>query len=300
MVGDIKMDIVVELTGVSPVEDYDSGKTMNLVLGGKAANQAVAASRLGANTSLFGFLGDDELAEICLGSLRKERINIRGVRRVNDTHTEGAIFLIRGKARQMISVDSLWRNFTLGYINEIRIDPSDIVVTRFKRPVHEASIRRLLQRGKRAGATTVFNATDLCSRAMLGYSDYIIANEFEAAFNVGGKVTKEIAALRKYAKKLISRPDQTVIITLGSNGVYCLHDGREIRIPGVKVKLIDATGAGDCFIGAFATALSESKSIDDALKFANKAAAISVQRLGASTSMPTRKEVERKYSWARD
>ena len=123
--------------------------------------------------------------------------------------------------------------------------------------------------------------------------DYLIINETELAFfSKQDKVSEDIEIITQYAAELCKKPGQTIIVTLSSKGVICVSGEKVIKVSGVTVEAIDTTGAGDCFTGAFAVAISERMPITKALEFANTAASLSVQKLGASPSMPYRQQVE--------
>ena len=113
------------------------------------------------------------------------------------------------------------------------------------------------------------------------------------AFFAGSAVSDDPDTLKTQAQSLRSHDEQVIIVTLGAKGLICLNGNELIRIDGQVVRAVDTTGAGDCFVGAFAVALSEKHALVDALHFANIAASLSVQKLGASSSMPYREDVDR-------
>ena len=128
---------------------------------------------------------------------------------------------------------------------------------------------------------------------MLENVDYLIVNETELAFFSGqAQVSDDIDIVTQSAKQIRHHAEQTIIVTLGAKGIICINQDEVFRINGIAVEAVDTTGAGDCFAGAFAVAISEQMTLEDALVFANTAASISVQHLGAATSMPSRNAVE--------
>ncbi|MEL7235125.1 MAG: PfkB family carbohydrate kinase, partial [Chloroflexota bacterium] len=127
---------------------------------------------------------------------------------------------------------------------------------------------------------------------LLDTIDYLVVNETELAHFAETELTEDIDALTASAKKLRTRPDQTIIVTLGANGLLCVHGDDVTIVEGKKTNALDTTGAGDCFVGALSVGLSEGMPLVKALQFANRAASISVTRLGASSSMPYRHELD--------
>ena len=210
--------------------------------GGKGANQAVAAARLGGDTAFIGKVGDDQFG--------------------NST------------------IDMLFAD-------------ASIVLMQLETPV-EALVEAAAL-GKKAGAYVVLNPAPAPKKplpeALLKNVDLLIPNETEASYIAGIEVKGEddIPAAMDEIQKLGVKD---VIITVGSKGVCARLDGELIRVPAFKVKAVDTTAAGDTFCGALCVALSQGKSLPDAILFGNKAASISVTRRGAQMSMPHLDEVE--------
>lgn len=186
-------------------------------------------------------------------------------------------------------------------IPDFEFTSSDIVISQLTIP--QRVIIALFDKARRVGATTILNLFpnyDI-EKELLELTDYVLLNEVELAFRTGNKefVRAQHRDLQmtpdtvlKLTKKLRVSDDQTVIVTLAERGVIGIKHDDLTLVGGRKVKFVDGTGAGDCFLGAFATGLSEKMGFKDALEFANCTAALSVQKVGATTSFPKRKEVD--------
>ncbi len=244
--------------------------------GGKGSNQAIAAARLGAKVCMAGRVGHDGFASFLLDFLGQEHIDLSGV-----TSTDGPT----GTA--LISVDQKGENSIIvipsanGTVQEkdsaaLPFSKGDILVCQNEIPA--PAILAAFRRAKESGVRIVYNPAPAVPmpQELFDLADIVIVNEHEQAF---------------YEKNL--NPAKHVLVkTLGSRGVCALADGKETVLEGYRVNVVDTTGAGDCFTGAFAAALSEGKELREALAFANKAASIAVQRPGAGSSMPMREEID--------
>ena len=292
--GSINMDIVARMENLPRPGETVFGNELHYIPGGKGSNQAVAASRLGENTFLIGKLGKDAFGKFLADFLGQEQLNLdylfysathpTGVALINvDQQSENSITVVSGSNFQLSEQD----------VENITIREDDVVVSVFEIP--QPAIRYLFNKANHVNAKTVLNPAPAKPflDGLLETVDYLILNEVELAFYSGqDEESEDIEIITEYASKLIKRPTQTIIVTLGSKGVICISGNETIHVDGINVDAIDTTGAGDCFTGAFAVAISEKMNIREALEFANTAASLSVQKLGASTSMPYRKQVE--------
>jgi ribokinase len=170
----------------------------------------------------------------------------------------------------------------------------DVAVSQFEIPL--PAIAAFFRRGRAAGATTLLNPAPAqrMSDELLALVDILVLNETELGFLAGVDLSDsdEAAKIIGVARRLLARQDQTICVTLGKRGVLALAGREEIAVPGRTVKAVDTTRAGDCFVGALAAQLADGAPLRAALAFANAAASISVQRMGAGPSMPTAAEVK--------
>ena len=259
------------------------GNELHIAHGGKGANQAVAAARLGAEVTMVGCIGEDAYGQMILDNLKENFINTDYIVTVPNTTTgtahitlaegDNSIIVIAGanaKVDQSV-VDNAWSAIEQADLvmvqNEIPIPTIEYIVRR----CHEANVKVLLNPAP---------AADLDSE-WLELATYITPNEHELSALYPNQSTEEILLAN----------ENKIIVTLGSKGVGYADNGEIHIVPGFKVEPVDTTGAGDTFNGAFATAIVNGKSLADALHYGNAAAALSIQRLGAQGGMPTKDEV---------
>lgn len=293
VLGKISTDIKVDVDYIPEPKEQITAKRISYFPGGKGSNQAVAAKRLGGNVSLVTCIGTDYFGKNLLSFLKSEGLDTRYIKFSKTTPTGMAMILLDKNAdNTIISIPGSERKLLPSSINAVKFSENNIALSQLGLP--ETVIIPFLKRAKANGSTTILNTAPRkkSGKKIFKFADYLIANESEAAFYAGSKrVSQDPKVALKYARRIRSRPKQIVIVTLGGNGLVAVAGEEVIRIPGIKVNVVDTSGAGDTFVGAFATALSEGMGLKESLEFANKAASITVQRPGASSS-PTRKELK--------
>ena len=286
------MDIVSQVEKHPRSGETVKGKNFSYIPGGKGANQAIAAHRLGGNVSILGKVGEDAFGKTLLQFFKNEGMNTDSIA-VDEKITTGAAFVAVDNSSENIIYVSGGANDNLSFsdIKDIQIEKEDIVSATLETPIE--ATRRLFDQARKIGAKTILNAAPaiLDAEVLFPLVDYLIVNETELSVFARTEIPKNreevVGAMRKLQKNV-----RNIVATLGSKGVVALVEEEVITLNGHNVKAVDATAAGDCFVGAFVVALQSDKVIKEAMDFANAAAAISVQRLGASSSLPTRKEVE--------
>ena len=293
VLGSINMDVVVMTPQHPRPGETLFGSDVKFIPGGKGSNQAVAASRLADGVALVGKLGKDAFGTALHDFLKDENLNLEHLS-FSDTAPSGtALIAVDENSENTIIVVS-GSNFEISPddVEQVKLESNDIVLAPFEVP--QESILALFQRAKELGACTMINpapATPFID-GLQNLCDTIIVNETELAFFAGqSTVADDLEALQKQAQSIQTRADQTIIVTLGSKGAVCWSEDKFFSIAGRKVAAIDTTGAGDCFVGALSVALSEGSSLPNAIGFANLAASLSVQKIGASASMPHRQAV---------
>ncbi|WP_431202032.1 ribokinase [Bradyrhizobium betae] len=291
--GSINMDVVATADRHPKVGETVAGKQVLYFPGGKGANQAVAASRLGAQTTLIGRLGKDSLGAELKAFLGDQGIDLGYLQETAEAHTGTAIITVAASDNTIVVIPG---SNALVSADDVRVVPllkGDVAVSQFEIPL--PTIAAFFQRAREAGATTLLNPApaQTMSREMLALVDVLVLNETELGFLAGVELSEDDSAARiiEVARQLRARADQTLCITLGKRGVLALAASEEFAVPGRAVKAVDTTGAGDCFVGALAAQLADGVALRAALAFANAAASISVQRMGAGPSMPTAAEV---------
>lgn len=292
--GSINMDVVATADRHPKVGETVAGRQVLYFPGGKGANQAVAASRLGARTTLIGRLGKDSFGAELKAFLCDQGIDLGYVVETADAHTGTAIITVAQADNTIVVVPGA--NGLVG-ADDVEVVPllaGDVAVSQFEIPL--PAIAAFFRRARAAGATTLLNPAPAQAMPpeLLALVDILVLNETELGFLAGSELSEhdEAARIIEVARRLQASEDQTICVTLGKRGVLALAGREEIAVPGRVVKALDTTGAGDCFVGALAAQLADDMPLRAALAFANAAASISVQRMGAGPSMPTAAEVK--------
>lgn len=293
VIGSSNTDMVIKAARLPAPGQTVLGGTFFMAAGGKGANQAVAAQRLGGVVTFVAKVGADMFGQQALLGFQKEGIDVDCI--VTDAaHASGvALILIGEQAENCIAVAS-GANAALHPADLERatekIGSAAIVLMQLEIPVKTVSyVAALAAQHNRKVILNPAPALQLPSDLLKNIS-IITPNEGEAELLTGVKITDE-SSLKKAAAALHGKGVATVIITLGAQGAFISDGETEERVPSPVVEAVDTTAAGDVFNGALAVALSEGRSLKDAVTFGCKAAAISVTRLGAQASAPFRHEV---------
>lgn len=291
--GSINMDVVATADRHPRVGETVAGQQVLYFPGGKGANQAVAASRLGAKTTLIGRLGTDAFGAELRTFLTAQGIDPGSIKETLDTHTGTAIITVAASDNTIVVIPGSNALVSADDVADAPLAKGDVAVSQFEIPL--PTIAAFFQRARAVGATTLLNPAPAqkMSGELLALVDILVLNETELGFLAGVELSDsdEAAKIIAVARKLQARKDQTICVTLGKRGVLALAASEEFAVQGRVVKAVDTTGAGDCFVGALASQLADGVPLRAALAFANAAASISVQRMGAGPSMPTAAEV---------
>lgn len=291
--GSINMDVVATADRHPRVGETVAGRQVLYFPGGKGANQAVAASRLGAKTTLIGRLGTDAFGAELRTFLTAQGIDPGSIKETPETHTGTAIITVAASDNTIVVIPGSNAVVSADDVADAPLAKGDVAVSQFEIPL--PTIAAFFQRARAVGATTLLNPAPAqkMSGELLALVDILVLNETELGFLAGTELTDsdEAAKIIAVARKLQARQDQTICVTLGKRGVLALAASEEFAVQGRVVKAVDTTGAGDCFVGALASQLADGVPLRAALAFANAAASISVQRMGAGPSMPTAAEV---------
>lgn len=295
VVGSSNTDMIIKVKRIPKPGETILGGEFAMAAGGKGANQAVGAARAGGAVTFIARLGKDMFGDKALAGFIADGINVDHVVRDRSAPSGVALIFVARNGENSIAVASGANSRLLpaDLTNARRaFQRSGVVVLQLETPLK--TVAAAVKLAANAGARVILNPApaqplpnDLLRRVFL-----LTPNESEAQLLTGMPVNNEKAAA-KAADALLARGVQNVIITLGARGAFVAGKQARGLVPGFKVKPVDTTGAGDMFNGTLAVALSEGKSLLDAARFASAAAAISVTRLGAQTSAPTRKEIDR-------
>jgi ribokinase len=291
VVGSINVDLVVRVRTLPRPGETIHGIGLTRSQGGKGANQAIAAARLGATCRLLGRVGTDPDGAWLCGELVRLGVD-RGTIVRGDGPSGTAVVLVDDAGENSIVVvaaanGELHRD-DLGAFRPAR---DDVVVVQNEVPIETTGAA--IEVGLAAAATTIFNpapATAAC-RELARTADVVIVNETELAILAGVDVDAASATEDIVAAADRVRADRPVVVTLGARGVVATIDGEVVEVPSLAGEVVDTTGAGDAFVGAIAARLAEGASLRDALDDAIVVASIVVGRPGAGPAMPTAEEV---------
>lgn len=294
VVGSTNTDMVIKASHLPQPGETILGGTFFMSAGGKGANQAVAAARLGGRVLLVAKTGYDIFGKQSVELFEKEGIDISHILR--DTYQPSGVALITvdEKGENCIVVaPGANAALTPGDVDEAneKIESASFLLMQLEIPMETVDRAATIAASK--GVRVILNPAPAAklSDGLLKKISIITPNQKETEMLTGIKVTDEQSAIMA-ANFLRGKGIETIIITLGAQGAFLFHNDRHKMIPGHKVNVVDTTAAGDVFNGALVVALSEGKNIEDSVSFACKAAAISVTRLGAQASAPYRTEVD--------
>jgi ribokinase len=292
--GSINMDVVATADRHPRIGETVAGTAVHYFPGGKGANQAVAAAKLGARVTLIGRLGSDAFGHELQAFLATQAIDLSLVRETVEAHTGTAIITVANADNTIVVVPGANALVSADDVAAPALAKGDIAVSQFEIPL--PAIGAFFKQARGAGATTILNPAPAIEfdRQLMDLVDILILNETELGFLARTALcdTDDDPRFIEAARSLQAGHDKIICVTLGKRGVLALVHDEPVMIPGRAVKAVDTTGAGDCFVGAVAAQLAGGKTIADALRYANSAASICVQRMGAAPSMPTGAEVE--------
>ncbi|MDR6721814.1 ribokinase [Paenibacillus amylolyticus] len=284
VIGSSSMDLVVTSSRRPGAGETVLGESFKTVPGGKGANQAVAAARLGAEVYMIGRVGEDTFGTDILNNFEVNGVNTQNVKPVTHLESGTAHIILAEGDNSIVVVEAANREVTPAYVDEAVdvIRNADIVL--IQQEIPEETVVHVSALCAKFGTPLLLNPAPArtISQEVIDNASYITPNEHEAEILFQGVSPAE--SLRHYPNKLF--------ITEGSKGVRYYDGEKEVLVPTYQVKAVDTTGAGDTFNAAFAVALAEGKPLQDSIRFANRAASLSVTKFGAQGGMPTRAEVE--------
>lgn len=293
VVGSANTDMIVRVTRIPRLGETVLGGEFMTAAGGKGANQAVAAARLGGRVSFIGRVGCDSFGKSAISTLKRDGIDTRAVTHDAARPSGVALIFVADHGENSIAVAS-GANAALS-ARDIRTARSSfhgarVMLVQLETPLD--TVRAAIDEAHRAGVRVILNPApaQALPAAVLKKISVLTPNETEAELLTGIPVDN-LRSATMAARKLRRRGVETVITTLGKRGALIATDDGEVLVKGFPVKPIDTTAAGDVFNGALAVALAEDCALLEAVRFANAAAAISVTRRGAQPSAPRRAEV---------
>jgi ribokinase len=294
VVGSSNVDLVLRIPRFHRPGETITGENLLTVFGGKGANQAVAAKRLGGKVRFVTKTGSDHFGETYRNYLVENGFARKDILQDKKQPTGVAFVELNPKGENRIIV-SPGANGALTAKDVARLDNPwkgvGVFVTQLEIPL--ATVQRSLKMAKDRGAITLLNPSPVFpfTSEQLSLVDFLVPNEWEAQALTGLRLRGD-HDLPKVAKKLLTMGTKNAVITLGAKGLFFKNKETEIRMRAFKVKSVDSTSAGDAFMGGLACGLSEDMPVDDTLRFASAAGALATTKLGAQPSLPSRAEVD--------
>ena len=293
VVGSSNTDMIIRLPRIPNPGETIIGGEFSMAAGGKGANQAVAAARAGGDVAFIARVGADVFGEQAVYGLVGDGINVQGIVRDPEAPSGVALIFVGGDGENSIAVASgANARLSVDDVERARdvIASARVLLVQLEIPLE--TVRAAVELAA-PEALVILNpapATPL-DNGLLARVTILTPNASEAEALTGVAIADEASAARA-ANVLLDRGVKTVLITLGPQGAYVAGEEFQGIVPGFSVTAVDTTAAGDVFNGALAIALAEKNPLPDAVRFANAAAALSVTRLGAQPSVPTRRDID--------
>lgn len=281
IVGSLNMDLVVTAERHPKIGETLTGEKFTTLCGGKGANQAVAAARLGCDVTFIGRVGNDTFGIEMIENLKNEGVNVDNIEIIDDVESGIAMITVNPMDNTIIVVPGANAHVKKDVIDKHQsaILESDVVVTQLEIPMD--TVDYLAQMCGENDIDLVVNPAPArkLTDNIINYSTYITPNQIE--------LTQLAAAHPEILKDHVDK----FVVTSGSKGCYYSVDAFRVDVPTMKAEVVDTTGAGDCFNGAFVSYIAQGKNLQESCHFANTAASISVEKFGAQNAMPTIEQV---------
>lgn len=292
VLGSLNMDLSIRVPRIPLPGETISGENLITNAGGKGANQAAACANLGCQVTMIGAVGQDDFGRRMKEGLSRRGVNVAFVKEESATPSGTAMIMVDATGENVIVLSA-------GANSRVEIDETieelireaKILLVQLEIPT--GVVFKAISIARDAGVPVLLNPAPAIALPQEIYPkiDYLVPNEVEASILSGVDVI-DIASAEKAAGILLDKGVKTVIITLGADGAFLATGNTRHAIPAMKIEAVDTTGAGDAFIGGFASAVVEGKELETALKFASAAGALAATRVGAQSSLPNRQELE--------
>ncbi len=294
VLGSINMDLVVSANKAPDAGETLFGKTFQTIPGGKGANQAVAIARQGGNVSMIARVGEDGFGDELVEKLSENNVDIRKVYKEKSSSTGVALIVVEGDGQNRIVVVP----GANGKVSQSDVDDSadlfdncDFLVMQLETPL--STIEYATNVAKSKGVRTVLNSAPgmPLKEEFLKQIDYLILNESECEMLTGREVRGKASSFNAI-KILQAKTGNSVILTLGSEGVVSIEDNNVWHTKAFKVDVVDTTAAGDAFVGGLVISLQSGKSLKDAVEYASASGALATTKFGAQPSLPSEIDVK--------
>ncbi len=293
VVGSLNADLVVRAPRFPEPGETISGEDLLIIPGGKGANQAVAAARQGAPVSMLGGVGNDSFGPELINNLKQNGVDTSHVQIDSQSATGTAIIVVDSNGQNSIVLSPGANG---------KVSPEDVKAVSFSGYKllllqHEIPIETVYsaaQRAKESGVRVLLNPAPARSwpDELISLPDFILPNETELSLLTDQPV-HDLVSAENAARALLERGARNVIVTLGANGALIVSSQQVTHVNTYKVEVMDTTAAGDAFIGGFASALLQNKSLEEAVRYGCACGALATTKFGAQPSLPMQAEVEK-------
>lgn len=296
VVGSLNTDLVVRTPRFPAPGETISGQDLQVIPGGKGANQAVAAARQEAQVSMLGRVGKDSFGDFLLDNLKQNNVDFHSVQR--DCAATGTAIIVVDENGQNSIVLSAGANGKVAPSDVDNAPYRDFKLLLLQLEIPLPVVTFAAQRAHAEGLQVILNPAPAkpISDDLIALADYLIPNETELTLLSGMEIS-DVASAEHAARSLLERGAKNVIVTLGSQGALLVSGTQATHVDPFPVNVVDTTAAGDAFIGGFAYSLLQNKSSEEAVRYGCACGALATTKFGAQPSLPTKEEVERFMSW---
>jgi len=293
VVGSLNADLVVRAPRFPKPGETISGEDLHIIPGGKGANQAVAAARQSASVAMVGRVGNDSFGPELINNLKQNNVDTSHIQIDSQSATGTAIIVVDSNGQNSI-VLSPGGNGKVSHADVMNVSFSDHKLLLLQLEIPIEAVLSATQRAKENGVRVLLNPAPAYSLPdeLISLPDFILPNENELSL-LTNQLVNDISSAEKAAKTLLKRRAQNVIVTLGANGALIVSSKQVTHVDTYKVDVVDTTAAGDAFIGGFASAVLQNKSLEESVRYGCACGALAATKFGAQPSLPTREEVER-------
>ena len=293
IVGSLNADLVVRVPRFPQPGETISGSDLQIIPGGKGANQAVAAARQGTSVSMLGRVGNDSFGPELIQNLKQNNVDTSHVQIDSGAATGTAIIVVDANGQNNI-VLSPGGNGQVCPADVADVSFSDYKLLLLQLEIPIEAVTAAAQRARESGLRVLLNPAPALSlpKELISLSDFILPNETELSL-LTNQTIHDISSAEKAARTLLEGGAQNVIVTLGAKGALIVNKEFMKHIPAFEVQVVDTTAAGDAFIGGFASALLSNKSLEEAVRYGCACGSLATTKFGAQPSLPTREEAER-------